>query len=391
MNDTVKQLALDAHRKSRGKIGTRAKMSVQNKDELSIAYTPGVAEVCRAINAEPATAYDYTMKANTVAIVTDGTAVLGLGDIGPEAAMPVMEGKALIMHQFADVDAVPLCLATKDAEAIITFVRQIAPGFGAINLEDIAAPRCFQILDALQDLGIPVFHDDQHGSAIAALAGLLNALKVVGKQMQHVKIVIIGAGAAGTATTHLLQWYGELTGNQPKDILLVDSKGILCKERDDLDEHKQKLVAATNRDNVAGTLADALHGADVMIGLSQAGLVSSEMVASMAEQPIVFAMANPDPEILPVDAKQGGAAIVATGRSDFPNQINNSIVFPGLFRGLLDAQATTVTREMMLSVATAIASLVEHPSAEHIVPDMFDKRLASAVKDAVMQAHQKQQ
>lgn len=367
--------SLEFHEEYHGKIGTEVLTPVNSREDLALAYTPGVAKVSQVIAEDRAKVWDYTMKARTVAVVTDGTAVLGLGDIGPEAALPVMEGKCLLHKQLGGVDAVPICLATKDPDEIVRFVTALAPGFGAIHLEDIAAPQCFDIEARLVEaLDIPVLHDDQHATAVIALAGLMNAAKVVKKPLDSLNIVISGAGAAGIAIARLLK---PLVAT----ITLVDSKGIVSHERSDLNAFKRELAVEQS-----GGLAVALAGADVFIGVSKGGIVTSGMVASMNEGAIVLAMANPDPEILPDAAKAGGAAVVGTGRSDYPNQINNSISFPGLFRGALDARASRFTEGMKHAAAQAIAESVPNPTADEIVPDPLDKRVSDAVAAAVAEA-----
>ena len=369
--------AIKRHRASRGKVSIASKMAVETLEDLSIAYTPGVAAVCMAIAEDQAESFHLTNRGNTIAVVTDGSAVLGLGNIGAEAAMPVMEGKSILFKSLADVDAIPICLATQDSDAIIQTVRNLAPSFGGINLEDISAPRCFEIEDALQDLGIPVFHDDQHGTAIAVLAGVINSLLVTGRKIQGTKFVFAGAGAGGIASTKLLLDYGAT------DVILVDSTGIISRSRSDLTAVKSAMLETTNPENTQGGLADALRGADVLIGLSVADAVGPEMVSSMAKDPIVLAMANPVPEIWPDVARAAGAAVVGTGRSDFPNQINNSLVFPGVFRGALDSHATKVTTHMKLAAANALAALVSEPTPEHVIPWSLDPQVAQAVSQAV--------
>jgi malate dehydrogenase (oxaloacetate-decarboxylating) len=369
--------AIIRHRASRGKVSIASKMAVETLEDLSIAYTPGVAAVCMAIHADKAESFQLTNRANTVAVVTDGSAVLGLGNIGPEAAMPVMEGKAILFKSLADIDALPICLATQDTDAIIQTVRNLAPSFGGINLEDIAAPRCFEIEDALEDLGIPVFHDDQHGTAIAVLAGVINSLLVTGRRIEETRFVFAGAGAGGIASTKLLLDHGAT------NVTLVDSTGIISRGRSDLTQVKTAMLDTTNPENTQGGLAEAMRGADVFIGLAAANAVSSEMVASMAKDSIVLAMANPVPEIWPEEARAAGAAIVGTGRSDFPNQINNSLVFPGVFRGALDSRATRVTTRMKLAAAKALAALVKEPTAENIIPWSLDRQVARTVSQAV--------
>lgn len=346
---------------------------------MALVYTPGVAEPAKAIAADVSLAYDYTIKGHTVAVVTDGSAVLGLGDIGPEAAMPIMEGKCELFKTFADLDAFPIALATKDKGEIIRTVKAIAPGFGAVNLEDISAPRCFEIEAALQDIGIPVMHDDQHGTAIVLLAGLLNAVKLADKKLSELRIVMVGAGAAGNGIQRLI---GPLVG----DIVLVDSHGIVSGDRNDLDDFKRDLAGRTNSTGMSGTLSDAMAGADVFVGVSRGGLVNEEMVRSMAKAPMIFAMANPEPEIMPDAAKAAGAFIVATGRSDMPNQVNNSLAFPGVFKGALAARATRITEAMKLAAAHALADVVKQPSVDKIIPGPFDDGVCEAVADAVARA-----
>ena len=375
------QLALEMHEQNRGKIAVAPKVRVANRDDLSTAYTPGVAEPCRRIAADKQEVYRYTAKGNLVAVVSDGTAVLGLGDIGPEAAMPVMEGKALLFKEFADVDAFPICLDTKDVEEIIRTVKFLAPTFGGVNLEDISAPRCFEIEKRLkEELDIPVFHDDQHGTAIVVCAGLLNALKLVGKQMAEVNIVIKGAGSAGISIAKLLMRFG--AGN----IVLVDRQGAVSVDESWLNPAQRAMAEVTNKQNERGPLTEIIKGKDVFIGVSAPKVVTAEMVSTMASDAIVFAMANPTPEIMPEEAAKGGARVIATGRSDHPNQINNVLVFPGIFRGALDARATEITEEMKLAAARAIAAIVtdEELREDYIIPGAFDKRVAPAVAQAVM-------
>ena len=369
--------AVERHRETRGKVSIASKMKVETLDDLSIAYTPGVATVCMAIHADISESYHLTNRANTVAVVTDGSAVLGLGNIGPEAAMPVMEGKSILFKGLADIDAFPICLATQDSDIIIQTVRALAPSFGGINLEDIAAPRCFDIEDALQDLGIPVFHDDQHGTAIAVLAGVMNALLVTGRKIEDTRFVFAGAGAGGIASAKLLMEQGAT------NVTLVDSVGIISRDRTGLTAVKSAMLDTTNPDNLSGDLAEAMGGADVFIGLAAADTVSAQMVTSMAKDPIVFAMANPIPEIWPDVARAAGAAVVGTGRSDFPNQVNNSLVFPGVFRGALDSHATRVTTRMKLAAATALAALVAEPTPENVLPWSLDRNVAVTVAQAV--------
>lgn len=372
------KLALEAHKKFGGKITTQLRDNSElTKEKLSIYYTPGVGAVSRAIADNPALLTEYTWTNNLVAVISDGSSVLGLGDIGPKASMPVMEGKALLFKHFANIDSVPITLDVHTADEIVATVKAIAPSFGAINLEDIAAPLCFEIEDRLKnELDIPVFHDDQHGTAIVVLAGLLNAMKIVGKNLRDCKVVVIGAGAAGTAIIKLLHTYGL------RHIVAVDSQGIVSSNRSDLNAEKQKLLSFTDGSQ-GGTLEDALHNADVFIGVSKAGLLTSEMVQSMAPDPVIFALANPSPEIMPNDAKSAGAAVIATGRSDFPNQVNNAIAFPGIFRGALDNKVRMITDEHKLAAAAAIAGLVDAPTSDMIIPSVFDERLVPAVAAVV--------
>jgi malate dehydrogenase (oxaloacetate-decarboxylating) len=370
--------SLALHEKYRGKLEVKGVVEISDKDMLATVYTPGVAAPCLAIAKDPALARVLTIKGRTVAVVTDGTAVLGLGDIGPLASLPVMEGKAMLFKAFAGIDAFPIALDTKDVDEIVATVRRIAPAFGGINLEDISAPRCFEIERRLTDeLDIPVFHDDQHGTAIVVLAGLINACRVTRRDVSSAKIVFSGAGAAGVAVAKLLHAYGA------EDITLCDSKGVIGPDRQDLDDSKRGLLAWSNPRKLTGPLAEAMSGADVFIGLSKGGIVSREMVASMAPGPIVFAMANPTPEIMPDEAQAAGAAVVATGRSDFPNQINNLLAFPGVFRGVLDAGVSKITEKMKLAAAAALSALVRGPSAVRIVPDALEPGVAAAVAAAV--------
>ncbi len=375
------QLSLKMHEENRGKIAVAPKVRVENRDDLSTAYTPGVAEPCRRIAANKADVYRYTAKGNLVAVVSDGTAVLGLGDIGPEAAMPVMEGKALLFKEFAGVDAFPICLDTRDVDEIVRTVKLLAPTFGGVNLEDISAPRCFEIERRLkEELDIPVFHDDQHGTAIVVCAGLLNALKLVGKRMADANIVINGAGSAGISIAKLLMQFG--AGN----IVLVDRQGAVAVAEDWLNPAQRAMAEVTNRHNERGPLAEVIRGKDVFIWVSAPKVVTAEMVATMAADAIVFAMANPTPEIMPEEAARGGARVIATGRSDYPNQINNVLVFPGIFRGALDARATGITEEMKVAAARAIAAIVadDELREDYIIPGAFDKRVAPAVARAVV-------
>ena len=380
----MSQNPLQFHEQSKGKIGVHSKVPLRNRSDLSLAYTPGVAEVSRAIAKDSRLAYRYTSKGNLVAVVSDGSAVLGLGNIGGAAAMPVMEGKSIIFKEFGGIDAFPICLATQDQKEIVLIVQNIAPTFGAINLEDIAAPKCFYIEEKLkQSLDIPVFHDDQHGTAIVVLAGLLNALKVTGKKRESARIVISGAGAAGMATTKFLLEYGF------RNIILADRNGAIYQGRkENMNSYKEEIARLTNRGKLKGGLADAVKGADVFIGVSAPGLLTPQMVRTMSK-PIVFAMANPIPEIMPDEAKKAGAVVVATGRSDFPNQINNSLAFPGVFRGALDAGAKQITEKMKIAAAEALAALVKKPSSENIIPSMFDKKVVKEIAKAVADASEK--
>ncbi|MCX6814853.1 MAG: NADP-dependent malic enzyme [Candidatus Aenigmarchaeota archaeon] len=379
--EEIKKKSLELHEKHRGKIAVKSKVPLGSREDLTIAYTPGVAEPSKRIFQNRDDVYRYTSKWNTVAVVTDGTAVLGLGDIGPEAALPVMEGKAILFKEFGDVDAFPICLGTKDAKEIIGIVKMLEPSFGGINLEDISAPRCFEIEQALKkQLGIPVFHDDQHGTAVVVLAGLMNALKVVGKRIEDVSISISGAGAAGIATAKIL------LDAKARDVIVCDSKGTIYQGRGGLNPFKGEIARHINKGRIKGGLEDALMGADVFIGLSRPNIVTGKMIASMNRNPIVFAMANPVPEIMPDEARKAGAAVIATGRSDFPNQINNVLAFPGIFRGALDCRASDINEEMKMAAARALAGLVEKPSAGNIIPDLFDPRVAKAVSEAVRKA-----
>ena len=377
---TNSEKALKMHEEWHGKIETCAKSHVNSREDLAIAYTPGVAEPCRAIAKNPKEAYTYTIKSNTVAVVSDGSAVLGLGNIGPYAAMPVMEGKCVLFKEFGNVNAVPICLDTQDTEEIIKTVKNIAPGFGGINLEDISAPRCFEIEERLKEmLDIPVFHDDQHGTAIVVLAGIINALKVTGKEKENCRVVVNGAGSAGVAITKLLLTYGF------KNVIMCDRMGIIGKDYPDLNWMQKKMTEVTNLSNESGTLADALKGADIFVGVSAPNIVTQEMVASMNKDAILFAMANPTPEIMPDLAKAAGAKVVGTGRSDFPNQVNNVVAFPGIFKGALEGHASQITEEMKLAAAKAIAGLVsdEELNEDFIMPEAFDPRVAEVVSQAV--------
>jgi malate dehydrogenase (oxaloacetate-decarboxylating) len=375
--------ALELHRKHRGKIQVESKVAVASANDLSLAYTPGVAEPCKLIALNKDEVYTYTSKGNMVAVVTDGSAVLGLGDIGPEAALPVMEGKAVLFKAFAGVDAFPICLKTKDVSEIVKAVQQLEPVFGGVNLEDIAAPRCFEIEEQLRKtLSIPVFHDDQHGTAIVVLAALVNALKVVGKNIEEVKVLVNGGGAAGTAITRLLLSVGV------GDVVVCGREGAMCKNSPGLNAAKQALAEITNKDQIEGALNQVITGMDVFIGVSAAQVLSADMVSKMAPNAIVLAMANPVPEIWPKDAKAGGARVIGTGRSDFPNQVNNVLAFPGVFRGALDVRASTINEPMKIAAAMAIAGLVEAEQLceNFIMPEAFDPRVAPAVASAVAKA-----
>ena len=377
---TTNEKALMLHEQWQGKISTQSKAELRNREDLSLAYTPGVAEPCKVIAKDPEAAYTYTIKQNTVAVVSDGSAVLGLGNIGALAAMPVMEGKAVLFKNFGGVNAFPICLDTQDTEEIIRTVELIAPAFGGINLEDISAPRCFEIESRLKEkLNIPVFHDDQHGTAIVVLAGIINALKIVGKKKEDCKIVVNGAGSAGIAISKLLLNYGF------QNLILCDATGIISKDRTNLNWIKQEMLQVTNKENLSGTLADAMVGRDIFIGVSAPGIVTEDMVRSMNKDAILFAMANPVPEIMPDLAKAAGARIVGTGRSDFPNQVNNVVAFPGIFKGALEGRAPQITEEMKLAAALAIAGLVsdEELNEDYILPDAFNPNVAEVVSQAV--------
>lgn len=381
---TIREEALHMHSIKKGKLETVPKVPVQNAKDLSLAYSPGVAEPCKEIYDRPETVYDYTMKGNMVAVVSDGTAVLGLGNIGPDAALPVMEGKAVLFKSFAGVDAFPICLNTTDIEKIIETVKLLEPNFGGVNLEDIAAPNCFVIEERLKkEANIPVFHDDQHGTAIVTAAGLVNAVKLTGKKMTEIKVVANGAGAAGIAIIKLLFTYGV------RDIIMCDTKGAIYEGRPvGMNKIKDEVSKFTNRENLQGSLADVIQGADVFIGVSAEGALTAEMVKTMNENPIIFAMANPNPEIMPSVAKEAGAMVVGTGRSDFPNQVNNVLAFPGIFRGALDVRATNINEEMKVAAVEAIANLVsdDELNADYVIPGPFDPRVAPAVAVAVAKA-----
>ena len=383
---TTNEKALLLHEEWNGKLETTSKAEVKSREDLALAYTPGVAEPCKVIAKDPEAAYKYTIKSNTIAVVSDGSAVLGLGNIGPLAAMPVMEGKAVLFKEFGGVNAFPICLDTQDTEEIIKTVVNIAPAFGGINLEDISAPRCFEIEERLKELlPIPVFHDDQHGTAIVVLAGIINALKVTGKKKEECRVVVNGAGSAGIAITKLLLTYGF------PHITMCDRAGILKKGMDGLNWMQEKMVEVTNLEGASGSLADAMKGADIFVGVSAPGIVTKEMAASMNKDAILFAMANPVPEIMPDLAKEAGAKIIGTGRSDFPNQVNNVVVFPGIFKGALEGRATAITEEMNLAAAAAIAGLVDESILDenHILPEAFDPRVADVVSRAVKDHIQK--
>lgn len=377
---SIDEKAIFLHKQWNGKIETCAKAPVKSREDLSIAYTPGVAAPCRIIAEDKDAAYTYTLKANTVAVVSDGSAVLGLGNIGPEAAMPVMEGKCVLFKEFGGINAFPICLSTQDTDEIIAAVKAIAPTFGGINLEDISAPRCFEIEERLKkELQIPVFHDDQHGTAIVVLAGIINGLKVVGKEKEDCRVVVNGAGSAGIAITKLLLRYGF------KHVMMCDREGIIGKDYPGLNWMQKQMTEVTNLENRNGSLADALVGADIFVGVSAPNIVSAEMVSSMNRDAIIFAMANPTPEIMPDVAKAAGAKVVGTGRSDFPNQVNNVVAFPGIFKGALEGRATQITEEMKLAAANALANLVDRDqlSEDFILPEAFDPRVAQVVSQAV--------
>ncbi len=376
--DQVYQKSLDLHAARGGKLEVSSKVPLATREDLSLAYTPGVAQVSIEIGKDPQKVYEYTLKKNTVAVVSDGSAILGLGNLGAKAAIPVMEGKAILFKEFAGVDAFPICLDTQDTEEIIKAVKQIAPVFGAINLEDIAAPRCFEIETRLRaELDIPVMHDDQHGTAVVVLAGLINALKLRGSTKEQVRVVFNGAGAAGTAVAKLMIAYGF------KNIILADSKGAIYKDRPDLNDEKKELAALTNPEQKHGSLTDIMKGADIFVGVSKANIVTGEMVQSMAARPIIFALANPIPEIMPDIAKAAGAFIVATGRSDFANQVNNVLGFPGIFRGALDNKITQFTEKMFLNAAENLAAYVKNPNPEAVLPSPLDKGVVAVVASAI--------
>ncbi|MCB1308583.1 MAG: NADP-dependent malic enzyme [Leptospiraceae bacterium] len=382
--------SVEFHHRFGGKLGLQPRQPIQTTHDLSIQYTPGVAQVCREIAQKPDLVYDLTIKKNTVAVVTDGSAVLGLGNIGPQAALPVMEGKAVLFKEYAGIDAFPICLQTQDIEEIIRTVRYIAPTFAGINLEDISAPRCFVIEERLQDLGIPVFHDDQHGTAIVLLAALINAAKIAGKRMTDLRVVINGSGAAGTSIAHLLLCIGHDPDvcEPVREVIMCDSKGIISQKRQDIQDNpaKSRLALITNRNGREGNLADAVKDCDVFVGVSAPGSLTQDMVRSMNKDPIIFAMANPVPEIMPDEARAAGALIVGTGRSDFPNQVNNVLAFPGIFRGALDSRARVITEKMKLAAARALAACVTEPTVDRVIPSPLEKDTAFKVAAAVAAA-----
>jgi malate dehydrogenase (oxaloacetate-decarboxylating) len=393
----VYQESLALHKKFQGKLGVQSRVPVTNRAELSLAYTPGVAEPCRVIAKDPVASFELTMRGRTVAVISDGSAVLGLGNIGPEAAMPVMEGKSLLMKEFGGVDSLPLVIATQDADEIIKFVKQVAPSFAGINLEDISAPRCFYVEEQLQEIGIPVFHDDQHGTAIVVAAALQNAAKVVRKPYESLKVVVVGAGAAGLATAKILlgidgkaeELLPVARASHVADLIVVDSQGAIAQSRTDLNTYKKAIALHSNKTGASGSLADVIKGADVVIGVSGPRVITPEMVTSMAPQAIVMAMANPTPEIMPDLAKAAGAALIATGRSDFPNQVNNVLAFPGVFRAVIQARLPKITFEMKQAAVAALAAMVREPSAEKILPDPFTPGLAEQVAQAILRVSPK--
>lgn len=389
----LREKSLKIHKDNKGKLTTASKVSLNSKEDLSLVYTPGVAEVCREIHSNNNAVYDYTFKSNSVGVITDGSAVLGLGNIGAEAALPVMEGKCIIFKKFANIDAFPICIKTQQTDEIIKIVKEISTVFGGINLEDISAPRCFEIESELQDIGIPVFHDDQHGTAIVILAALRNSAKVLGKELNDLRVVINGAGAAGIATAKLLLCHGVNSKicQKVKDIILIDTEGIIYQGREHLNNFKHDISKITNLEKRKGSLKDALKNSDVFIGVSKGNLLTRDMVKVMSKEPVIFAMANPIPEIMPDEAKKAGAAIVGTGRSDFPNQINNSLAFPGIFRGALDSKSRLINTEMKIAAAIALSNYVKNPTPEQILPSMFDKgiveRISNAVKKSAIETH----
>lgn len=373
--------SISLHKKFGGKLEIKSKFKIKTKTDLSLAYTPCVAEISSAIAKDKKLAKEYTIKKNTIAVVSDGSAVLGLGNIGAEAAIPVMEGKAILFKELANVDAFPICLKTQDPDEIIQIIKNIAPVFGGINLEDISAPNCFYIEEKLQDIGIPVMHDDQHGTAIVVIAALINALRTVGREISSMRIVIAGAGAAGTAISKMIA--RELF---PKDIIICDSKGIISKKRKDLSQAKMKLLKITNKNDKQGSMEDALLNADIFIGVSSGGILNTDMIRMMNQNPIIFAMANPTPEIMPNEAKKGGASVIGTGRSDFPNQINNVLAFPGIFRGLLDSGMAKITDKMKMNAAKALADYVKNPTIKKILPNPLDKNVSKAIARSIMKS-----
>ena len=387
LTETEKQ-SLIVHQQLRGKIGTFNKMPLQSKEDLSIAYTPGVAAPCMAIAKDEKLTSQLTLKGNAVAVVSDGSAVLGLGNIGPRASIPVMEGKALLFKEYANIDAWPICLESQNTDDIVATVRQIAPVFGGINLEDISAPRCFEVEERLQDLGIPVFHDDQHGTAIVLLAATINACRITKRDLSSVKVIINGAGAAGTAIAKLLRCMGQEPGmcSSVADVIVCDSKGALHSGRHDLNQMKKDLLAFTNKQDRSGSLQEVITGADIFVGVSKGNILQAEHVQSMAKDPIIFAMANPEPEIMPDVAKAAGAAVVGTGRSDFPNQVNNVLAFPGIFRGALDIGATAITERMKIAAAYALADAVKNPTCDSILPSPLDRWVSPLVAKSVAEA-----
>ncbi|MEK6914554.1 MAG: NADP-dependent malic enzyme [Nanoarchaeota archaeon] len=375
------KLSLEMHEKLKGKLEIKSKKEIKSKDDLSIAYTPGVAEPCREIYKNPEDVYKYTIKGNTVAVISDGSAVLGLGNIGPEAAIPVMEGKAILFKEFANIDAFPICLKNQNVNQTIETIKNISPIFGGINLEDFKAPECFEIEQALQNLGIPVMHDDQHGTSVVVLAGIINSLKVVKKEIENVKIVVNGSGAAGTAVTKLMLKYGF------KNIIVLDTEGIIYKGRKNLNKIKEEIASITNHNLLQGDLTEAMKRTDIFIGLSKPDLLTADMIKSMNDKPIIFALSNPTPEIMPDIAEESGAYIFATGRSDFPNQVNNVLAFPGIFRGALDIKAKRITDEMKLAAAETLASIIKHPTREEILPYSLDKSIVPKIAEAVKMAY----
>lgn len=377
----INQEALKLHEKLKGKLEINSKIQIKTKKDLSLIYTPGVAEPCKKIFENKEDAFNYTIKNNTLAVISNGTAVLGLGNIGANAAIPVMEGKCQLFKELAGINAFPICIDSEDIKENINIIKKISPVFGAVNLEDYKAPECFEIETGLQDLGIPVMHDDQHGTAIVILAGLINSLKLTDKNKENIKIVISGAGSAAIATTKLLIEYGFNSEN----IILLDSKGAICKNRKDLNKYKQELAEVTNRNQISGSLEDAIKNSDVFIGLSKPDLLTKEMIQLMNNKPVIFALANPNPEINPDKAKEAGAFIIATGRSDFPNQVNNALVFPGIFKGALQARAKQITLKMKLSAAIALANSMQ-PKQNQILPDVLDKSIPDIIAKAVIQA-----